>query len=69
MNTNLPLAIGAVISAGALGSHACFYGDATVLSAAGSGCSNMNHALTQIPYAIIAAIVAFFLFIIAGLML
>jgi tetracycline resistance efflux pump len=67
MNTNLPLAIGAVISAGALGSHACFYGDATVLSAAGSGCSNMDHALTQIPYAIIAAVIAFVFFIVAGI--
>ena len=52
------LAIGALISASAFGSHACFYSDATVLAAQGSGCGVMEHALTQIPYAIIAALLA-----------
>ena len=52
------LAIGALISASAFGSHACFYSDATVLAAQGSGCGVMEHALTQIPYALIAAILA-----------
>ena len=52
------LAIGALISASAFGSHACFYSDATVLAAQGAGCSVMNHALTQIPYAAIAALLA-----------
>ena len=52
------LVVGALISASAFGSHACFYSDATVLSAQGSGCGVMEHALTQIPYALIAALVA-----------
>jgi len=52
------LAIGALISASAFGSHACFYSDATVLAAQGSGCGVMEHALTQIPYALIAAVLA-----------
>lgn len=52
------LAIGALISASAFGSHACFYSDATVLAAQGSGCGVMEHALTQIPYAVIAAVLA-----------
>ena len=52
------LAIGALISASAFGSHACFYSDATVLAAQGSGCGVMDHALTQIPYAVIAALLA-----------
>ena len=52
------LAIGALVSASAFGSHACFYSDATVLAAQGSGCGVMEHALTQIPYAIIAALLA-----------
>ena len=54
----LALAIGALISASAFGSHACFYSDATVLASLGSGCGVMEHALTQIPYAIIAALIA-----------
>jgi Na+/H+ antiporter NhaC len=52
------LAIGALASATAFGSHACFYSDSTVLAAQGSGCGVMEHALTQIPYAIIAALLA-----------
>ncbi len=49
------LIIGAIISAGAFGSHACFYGDATVLSATATDCTPMDHALTQLPYAALAA--------------
>ena len=66
MNVNLPLAIGAVISAGAFGSHACFYADATVLSAKGSGCKSSDHAITQLPYVLISAAIASVLFIITG---
>lgn len=49
------LTIGAVVSAGAFGSHACFYGDSTVLSATATDVSPMDHALTQLPYVLIAA--------------
>lgn len=55
MGVSLPLALGAVVSAGAFGSHACFYGDATVLSASASGCNILAHAYTQLPYALIGA--------------
>ena len=41
--------IGATLSASTFGSHACFYSDATVLTAQASGCTPMQHALTQIP--------------------
>ncbi len=58
LGVSMPLAIGALISASAFGSHACFYSDATVLAAQGSGCGVMEHALTQIPYALIAAVLA-----------
>ncbi|MFV8783923.1 Na+/H+ antiporter NhaC family protein [Microbulbifer sp. SA54] len=65
----LPLAIGALLSASAFGSHASFYGDATVLAAQGSGCSPMSHALTQLPYALIAAAVSSAGFIALGYLL
>ena len=55
---SMPLAIGALMSASAFGSHACFYSDSTVLAAQGSGCGVMDHALTQIPYALLAAVVS-----------
>ena len=58
VGVSIPLAIGALVSASAFGSHACFYSDATVLAAQGSGCDVMDHALTQIPYALIAATIS-----------
>lgn len=66
VDAEMPLVIGALISASAFGSHACFYGDSTVLSAQGSGCTPMAHALTQLPYALIAAFLATLVFLAAG---
>ncbi|MEH6579507.1 MAG: Na+/H+ antiporter NhaC family protein [Amphritea sp.] len=66
MDAHLPLVIGALMSAAAFGSHACFYGDSTVLSAQGSGCTPMQHALTQLPYALVAAAVASVMFFFAA---
>jgi len=55
LGADMPLVIGATLSASTFGSHACFYSDATVLTAQATGCTPMQHALTQIPYALIAA--------------
>jgi len=55
VGAEMPLVIGALISASAFGSHTCFYGDSTVLAARGSGCGVVEHALTQLPYALFAA--------------
>lgn len=63
------LTVGAVVSAGAFGSHACFYGDSTVLSSASCGVDNMTHALTQLPYAAAAAAVTFVVYLIWGAVL
>ncbi|MFP2769661.1 Na+/H+ antiporter NhaC family protein [Oceanisphaera sp. KMM 10153] len=57
LDANMPLTLGALISAGAFGSHACFFGDSTVISARGCGISPMQHALSQLPYTLIAATV------------
>ena len=58
------LTIGAVVSAGAFGSHACFYGDSTVLSATATDVEPLDHALTQLPYILIAAGIALVLFLV-----
>ena len=55
LDADMVLVIGATLSASTFGSHACFYSDATVLTAQASGCTPMQHAITQIPYALIAA--------------
>ena len=58
LGADMFLVIGATLSAATFGSHACFYSDSTVLSAQASGCNAYQHALTQIPYALFAAIIA-----------
>jgi Na+/H+ antiporter NhaC len=66
IDANMPLVLGSMLSASGLGSHACFYSDATVLAAKGSGCTPIEHAFTQFPYAMISAGVAAVAFVIAG---
>ena len=66
LDVHMGLAIGAVISSGAFGSHACFYGDATVLSASATGCNNMAHVLTQLPYALLAAVLSVLGYLVLG---
>ncbi len=58
LGADITLVIGATLSASTFGSHACFYSDATVLTAQASGCTPFQHAVTQIPYALIAAAIS-----------
>lgn len=60
------LAVSAVLSAGVFGSHICFYSDATILSSSACGCNNFEHAVTQLPYGLIAAVLAGICFVAAG---
>ena len=69
VDANIPLVIGALLSASSFGSHACFFSDSSVLAAQGAGCSPMDHAFTQIPYALLGAVVSFGLFLMLGHML
>ena len=66
VDVSVPLTLGAVVSAGAFGSHACFYGDATVLAASSSGCNLLAHVWTQLPYVILSALVASIGFLVLG---
>jgi len=60
------LAVAAVLSAGVLGSHVCFFSDCTVLTSAATGCNNFRHALTQMPLGLLAGLIAAIGFLIAG---
>lgn len=64
VEADIPLVIGALLSASSFGSQACFYSDSTILAAQGSGCDLVSHAVTQLPYALLGAVLAFFGFII-----
>ncbi|MFC6672220.1 Na+/H+ antiporter NhaC family protein [Marinobacterium aestuariivivens] len=69
VDANIPLVVGAMISASAFGSHACFYGDSTVLSAKACGISPMSHAITQLPYALLGGAISAAGFLALGIML
>ncbi|TQV87409.1 Na+/H+ antiporter NhaC family protein [Aliikangiella coralliicola] len=58
VGTPIPVVVGAMMSAAAFGSHACFYSDSTVLAAQASEVGVMEHALTQLPYVFISAAIA-----------
>lgn len=59
----------AIISGGAFGSHACFYTDATLLSSMSAGIDNMEHAISQLPYVIIACVLSIAGFLVCGIVL
>ena len=69
LGANPVLTMAAIISCGTFGSHACFYTDATILAANSAGIDNMEHALSQLPYVLIAAILSIIGFLIAGYIL
>ncbi|PIE46701.1 MAG: sodium:proton antiporter [Gammaproteobacteria bacterium] len=62
----VPLVIGALLSASSFGSHSCFFSDSSLLAAQGAGCTPMQHAFTQFPYALIGAIMAVATFLVLG---
>jgi Na+/H+ antiporter NhaC len=68
LDANIWAVLGAVISAGTLGAHACFFSDATILTATGTECNNIEHAFTQLPYAMAAAGLAIVCYLLVGWM-
>lgn len=56
IGANPVFVMGAIVSGATLGSHACFYSDATVLTSSCCKMENMDHAMSQFPYAMLAAI-------------
>ena len=66
LGANLYLVMGAIVSGATLGSHACFYSDATVLTSSCCRIQNMDHALSQLPYATIAMLISAVLYLIFG---
>ena len=52
-----------------LGSHACFYSDATVLTSSCCKMENMDHAPTQLPYSLCAAGLSAAGYLVCGLLM
>lgn len=66
VGANPLLTAAAVLSSATFGSHACFYSDATVLTSSAMNIENMDHCLTQLPYALIGAGIAMIGYLIMG---
>ncbi len=62
----MPLVVGALLSASSFGSHACFFSDSSLLASQGAGCSPMQHAFTQFPYALLGGVMAVGTFLLMG---
>ncbi|WP_080875123.1 Na+/H+ antiporter NhaC family protein [Oceanobacillus timonensis] len=68
-NTDMTLllpALAAVLAGAVFGDHCTPISDTTVLSATGAGAHHIDHVLTQLPYALIAAFTAFIGFCVIG---
>lgn len=68
-DANILLTMGAIVSGGVFCSHACFYSDATVLTATSCDIDAMRHAKTQLPYALIAFVFSFIIYFVLGIMM
>jgi Na+/H+ antiporter NhaC len=69
VGANPYLTLGAILSAGGFGCHACFYADVTVMASQVCKIDVLDHALTQIPYALIAAFSSALLYLVFGIIL
>lgn len=69
MGANEILVMAAIVSGATLGSHACFYSDATVLTSSCCKMENMDHALSQLPYAMASAGVSAAGYLAAGILM
>lgn len=69
--TGLPLylLVSAQLSGAIMGDHCSMISDSTVMASAFSGCDNVRHFRSQLPYALISAAGAVVLYIVTGLIL
>lgn len=60
------ISISACMAGAVCGDHCSPISDTTIMASAGAECDHVNHVSTQLPYAMVAAVVSFFSFILAG---
>ncbi len=68
VDASLYLTIGAVLSGGLFGDHTSPISDTTVLASIGANCPHIDHVSTQFYYALLVGTIAFFSFIVAGVL-
>lgn len=63
----LNVLVAAMLSGAIMGDHCSMISDSTVMASAFSGCDNVSHFRTQLPYALISAGIAAVLYLIVGI--
>lgn len=66
---NIPLTLGAIISAACFGAQACFYSDVTLMSASACRINNVDYATAQLPYIFIVSAISFVAYVVAGFLM
>jgi tetracycline resistance efflux pump len=62
----LPLYLAAVLGGGVFGDHCSPISDTTIISSMASASDHMDHVRTQIPYALVGAVMSFLLYLIVS---
>ena len=60
------MSISACMAGAVCGDHCSPISDTTIMASAGAQCEHVNHVTTQLPYAVMAAVVSFITYIVAG---
>jgi len=63
----LIIATSACLAGAVFGDHCTLISDTTIMSSAGAQCGVIEHVQTQIPYAILTAVISLVMYLIAGL--
>ncbi|NNE57506.1 MAG: sodium:solute symporter [Hellea sp.] len=66
MDTNVSLAIAAVLGGGIFGDHCSPTSDTSIISSMASASDHIDHIRTQLPYALIGGVITFVLYLILG---
>ncbi|MBO7148772.1 MAG: Na+/H+ antiporter NhaC family protein [Clostridia bacterium] len=60
------IAMSACLAGAVCGDHCSPISDTTIMASAGAQCNHINHVSTQLPYAILVAVISFVMFVISG---
>ncbi len=63
------LLLAAILGGGVFGDHCSPISDTTAVSAIASGCDLLEHVRTQLPYALVGGVIAFLMYVVAGLVM
>jgi Na+/H+ antiporter NhaC len=64
-----PLLLAAILGGGVFGDHCSPISDTTAVSAIASGCDLLEHVRTQLPYALVAGMIALLMYLVAGIVM